>query len=118
VKRQILGWIHVSLTLATFLFILSGIGIVEHRLITYITFGFLTKDRSFLIHRLLLYPFTLSLFLHIIGTNLHLVRAHNFKNWINDLEKLKEAKPQLIEKTSDLKRTYYCAEPRTLYPYL
>jgi hypothetical protein len=24
---------------------------------------------------LLLYPFTLSLFLHIIGTNLHLVRA-------------------------------------------
>jgi hypothetical protein len=71
VRREILDWIHVSLTFATFLFILSGIGIVEHRLITSITFGFLTKDKSFLIHGLLLYPFSVLLFLHIIGPNLH-----------------------------------------------
>ncbi len=41
-----------------------------------------------------------------------------YNRWIKDLEKLKEAKPDLLEKISDLNKIYYCAEPRTHYPYL
>ena len=66
--RQIREWVHILVTLSTFLFIVSGMGIVEHNLMRFITFGLLTKDRSYLIHSTLLYPFTALLFSHIYLT--------------------------------------------------
>lgn len=53
------------MTVSTFLFVVSGIGITEYNLMNFITLGLLTKDRSYLIHNILLYPFTALLFLHI-----------------------------------------------------
>ena len=64
-SKQFREWVHILITLSTFLFIVSGMGIVEHNLMRFITFGLLTKDRSYLIHSTLLYPFTVLLFLHI-----------------------------------------------------
>ena len=58
-------WIQLFLIVSAFLFIVSGMGITEYNLMRFITFGLLTKDRSFLIHTTLLYPFTALLFLHI-----------------------------------------------------
>ena len=57
-----LVWVAI---VSAFLFIVSGMGITEYNLMRFITFGLLTKDRSFLIHTTLLYPFTALLFLHI-----------------------------------------------------
>ena len=62
---KIREWIQLSLIVSAFLFIVSGIGITEYNLMRFITFGLLTKDRSYLIHTTLLYPFTALLFLHI-----------------------------------------------------
>ena len=53
------------LTASTFLYIVSGVGIVEHRLISNFTLGLLTKDRSYLIHSILIYPFALLLLIHV-----------------------------------------------------
>ena len=58
-------WIQLMLIVSAFLFIVSGMGITEYNLMRFITFGLLTKDRSYLIHTTLLYPFTALLFLHI-----------------------------------------------------
>lgn len=65
---KIREWVHVLLTFSTFLFIVSGMGIVEYNLMRFITFGLLTKNRSYLIHSTLLYPFTGLLFTHIYLT--------------------------------------------------
>ena len=59
---------HLLLTIATALFIISGLGISDYQLIELITLGLLTKARSFWIHDNLLYPFTILLFLHIYYT--------------------------------------------------
>ncbi len=58
-------WIQLLLIVSAFLFIVSGMGITEYNLMRFITFGLLTKDRSYQIHTTLLYPFTGLLFLHI-----------------------------------------------------
>lgn len=64
-SKQIRQWVHHLLTTSTFLFVISGIGITEYNTMNIITLGLLTKDRSYLIHNILLYPFTALLFLHI-----------------------------------------------------
>ena len=53
------------MTVATALFIVSGLGISDFRLIEAVTLGLLTKTRSFWLHSVLLYPFTALLFLHV-----------------------------------------------------
>ncbi len=64
-SRQVRQWVHHLLTASTFLFIISGIGITEYNFMNFITLGLLTKDRSYLLHNILLYPFTALLFLHV-----------------------------------------------------
>jgi cytochrome b subunit of formate dehydrogenase len=64
-SKQVKDWVHHLLTVSTFLFVVSGIGITEYNLMNLMTFGLLTKDRSYLLHTVLLYPFTALLFLHI-----------------------------------------------------
>jgi len=64
-SQRIREWVHMLLTFTTFLFIVSGIGIIEFNLIGIVTFGLLTKDRSYLLHSMLLYPFTVLLLLHV-----------------------------------------------------
>lgn len=64
-SRQIREWVHMLLSFSTFLFIVTGIGITDPNLISRVTLGLLSKDRSYLIHSLLLYPFTAMLFLHV-----------------------------------------------------
>ena len=64
-SRQVREWVHHLLTISTFLFVVSGIGITEYNFMTFITLGLLTKDRSFLLHSILVYPFTALLFMHI-----------------------------------------------------
>ena len=64
-SKQVKDWVHHLLTVSTFLFVVSGIGITEYNTMSLITLGLLTKDRSYLIHNILLYPFTALLFLHI-----------------------------------------------------
>ncbi len=57
--------VHILLTLSTLFFIVSGIGIVDQNLLSFMTLGLLTKDRSYQLHNALVYPFTLLLFLHV-----------------------------------------------------
>jgi hypothetical protein len=64
-SRQTREWIHILLTISTVLFVLSGMGVAEYNLMHVITFGLLTKDRSYVIHSWLLYPFTMLLFFHV-----------------------------------------------------
>ena len=64
-SRRIREGVHVLLTLSTLLFVVSGLGVVEYNLLSSITLGLLTKDRSYQLHSTLLYPFTLLLFLHV-----------------------------------------------------
>jgi cytochrome b subunit of formate dehydrogenase len=67
-NRKTREWVLILLTISTLLFMVSGMGITEYNLMGFITFGLLTKDRSYLIHSILLYPFTALLFLHIYYT--------------------------------------------------
>lgn len=67
-KRQIREWTHTLLLVATFLFLVSGMGITEPNLINAITLRLLTKETSYKIHSWLLYPFTALLVTHIYLT--------------------------------------------------
>jgi hypothetical protein len=58
-------WIHFTLTTVTFLYVITGIGISDHRLMESLTLGLLTKARSLWIHGNLLQLFAVLLFLHI-----------------------------------------------------
>ena len=64
-KKKIHEWIHFLLTASILLFIISGIGMIEFNLVALLTFGLLTKARSYTLHSTLLYPFIVLLFLHI-----------------------------------------------------
>jgi hypothetical protein len=64
-KRAITQWIHLTLTVVTFLYVVTGIGISDHRLMESLSLGLLTKERSLWIHGNLLQLFTVLLFLHI-----------------------------------------------------
>ena len=64
-KRTIKKWIHFTLTVVTSLYVVTGIGISDHRLMESLSLGLLTKERSLWIHGNLLQLFTVLLFLHI-----------------------------------------------------
>jgi len=64
-KRTIRRWIHFTLTVVTALYVTTGIGISDHRLMESLSLGLLTKERSLWLHGNLLQLFTVLLFLHI-----------------------------------------------------
>jgi cytochrome b subunit of formate dehydrogenase len=61
--ERIIQW---ALLIVTFLYVLSGFGITEFRIIESATFGLLSKNLSFAIHDNLLIPFIILLVVHII----------------------------------------------------
>jgi thiosulfate reductase cytochrome b subunit len=48
------------------LFVITGFGITQYRIVEKITFGFLTKALSFQIHAYLIYPLILFLAIHLL----------------------------------------------------
>ena len=60
-KKQV----NYALFVATFLMILTGLGITEPGIITIITFGFLDKLVAYRLHIILWGPFTILFILHI-----------------------------------------------------
>ena len=67
-SRNLREWVHTSLLVATFLFLVTGMGISEPNLINAITLRLLTKETSYKIHSWLLYPFTGLLVTHLYLT--------------------------------------------------
>ena len=67
-SRNLREWVHTSLLVATFLFLVTGMGISEPNLINAITLRLLTKETSYKIHSWLLYPFTVLLVTHLYLT--------------------------------------------------
>jgi thiosulfate reductase cytochrome b subunit len=64
-QKKLREAVHSALTFVTFLFVITGLGISDFRLIERLTLGILTKERSFWIHSNLVEIFTLLLFIHI-----------------------------------------------------
>jgi len=64
-KRAIKPWIHFIFTVVTSLYVVTGIGVSDHRLLERLSLGLLTKERSLWIHGNLLQLFTVLLFLHV-----------------------------------------------------
>ncbi len=64
-KTKARPWIHFVFTVVTSLYVVTGIGISDHRLMESLSLGLLTKERSLWIHGNLLQLFTVLLFLHI-----------------------------------------------------
>jgi hypothetical protein len=60
--ERIIQW---SLLLVTAVYVITGLGITEFRIIEPATFGLLTKNLSFIIHDNLLIPFIILLVLHV-----------------------------------------------------
>lgn len=65
IKRIILG----LLIIVTVLYILTGFGITQFRVVETLTFGLLTKNVSFKIHDHLFIPFIILLGLHVFCDN-------------------------------------------------
>lgn len=64
-SRTTKEWVHILLSASILLYVVTGIGIVEYNTVQVITLGLLTKDRSFFLHNILVYPFTALLFMHV-----------------------------------------------------
>jgi cytochrome b subunit of formate dehydrogenase len=60
--RQVVHWLLLAVIA---LYLLTGFGITEYRIVEHLTFGFLTKNLAFNIHNNLLIPFIILLGLHI-----------------------------------------------------
>ena len=60
--ERIIQW---ALLIVTFLYVLTGFGITEFRIIESATFGLLSKNLSFAIHDNLLIPFIILLVVHV-----------------------------------------------------
>ena len=58
--------VHWSLLVLTVLYLVSGLGITQYRIIEAVTLGLLTKNLAFRIHDVLLIPFFALLCLHIL----------------------------------------------------
>jgi len=58
--------VHYLLLVFTVIFIITGFGITEYKIIESITFSLLTKPVSHLIHSNLIIPFVILLILHIL----------------------------------------------------
>jgi cytochrome b subunit of formate dehydrogenase len=61
--ERIVQW---ALLFVTFLYVLTGFGITEFRIIEPATFGLLSKNLSFVIHDNLLIPFIILLVVHVL----------------------------------------------------
>ena len=64
-SRTTREWVHILLSASILLYVVTGVGIVEYNTVQVITLGLLTKDRSFFLHNILVYPFTALLFTHV-----------------------------------------------------
>ena len=60
--RQIVHWLLLAVLA---LYLITGFGITEYRVVEQVTFGLLTKPLAFMIHDNLLIPFIVLLGLHI-----------------------------------------------------
>ena len=60
--RQIVHWLLLAVLA---LYLITGFGITEYRVVEHVTFGLLTKPLAFMIHDNLLIPFIILLGLHI-----------------------------------------------------
>jgi cytochrome b subunit of formate dehydrogenase len=71
-------FVHWLLLAVTIIYVLTGLGITQYRIIESITFGVLTKNLSFNIHDNLLIPFIILLISHVILTLIdHRVHQNN-----------------------------------------
>jgi cytochrome b subunit of formate dehydrogenase len=60
--KKLIIWL---LAIVTVLYLVSGVGITESRIVETATFGLLTKNLAFIIHDNLLIPFITLLVLHV-----------------------------------------------------
>ncbi len=60
--KKVLDWILFGMTLV---YLLTGLGITQFRIIEDLTFGLLSKNLSFRLHEALLAPFPILLSLHV-----------------------------------------------------
>ena len=74
--------VHYLLLIFTVIFIITGYGITEYRIIETITFSILTKPVSYLIHSNLTIPFVILLILHILLS----IKSKFFKEFTGDLQ--------------------------------
>ncbi len=63
IVKKVVPWLLLALLA---LYIVTGLGITQYRIIEKITFGGLSKNLSFRIHDNLLYPFLVLLVAHIV----------------------------------------------------
>jgi thiosulfate reductase cytochrome b subunit len=63
IVKRVIPWLLLALLA---LYIITGLGITQFRTVEKVTFGLLTKNLSFQIHEVLLYPFLALLVLHIV----------------------------------------------------
>jgi cytochrome b subunit of formate dehydrogenase len=62
--RRVIQVTHWALAIATVVFLVSGFGITEFRIVETLTFGLLTKTLAFKIHEIIWIPFVILLVLH------------------------------------------------------
>jgi dolichol kinase len=60
--RQIVHWLLLAVLV---LYLITGFGITQYRVVEHLTFGLLTKPLAFKIHDNLLIPFIILMILHI-----------------------------------------------------
>ena len=65
-RRLVKTMVRMLLIIVTILYIVTGFGITEFRVVETITMGVLTKNLSFKIHDILLAPFLILLVSHIL----------------------------------------------------
>jgi len=64
-QRLMRGTIHWLLTVVAIIYLITGFGITEYRIVEFLTFGLLTKSLAHQIHMNLAVPFITLLVLHI-----------------------------------------------------
>jgi cytochrome b subunit of formate dehydrogenase len=64
-NRLVIKIVHWSLAVVAILFLISGFGISEFRVVETVTFWLLTKNLAFRMHEVLWIPFVVLLILHI-----------------------------------------------------
>ena len=64
-QRLMRGTIHWLLTAAVIIYLITGFGITEYRIVETLTFGLLTKSLAHKIHINIVIPFIILLILHI-----------------------------------------------------
>jgi cytochrome b subunit of formate dehydrogenase len=72
--------VHWSLLILTVLYLVSGLGITQYRIIEAVTLGLLTKNLAFRIHDVLLIPFAALLCVHILIGPAAWIHSHMRKN--------------------------------------